>query len=94
MYLKAPVLLEKLLNVALFDDCLPAALPAAQICRYLLYSEADFEVFRPAGATRCNDGGEIWRGGWDLRSPPPRVSLVRFSQNLQSLYLISGRVGC
>jgi len=26
---------------------------------YLVYSEADFEVFRPAGATRCTDGGEI-----------------------------------
>jgi len=36
---------------------LPAALRAAQICRYLVYSEADFEVFRPAGATRCTDGG-------------------------------------
>jgi len=24
--------------------------------RYLIYSEADFEVFRPAGATRCTDG--------------------------------------
>jgi len=23
---------------------------------YLIYSEADFEVFRPAGATRCTDG--------------------------------------
>ena len=42
---------------------LPAALCAAQICRYLVYSEADFEVFRPAGATRCTDGGEIWHGG-------------------------------
>jgi len=29
-------------------------------CRYLIYSEADFEVFRPAGATRCTDGGEMW----------------------------------
>ena len=37
---------------------LPAALRAAQICRYLVYSEADFEVFRPAGATRCTDGCE------------------------------------
>jgi len=27
--------------------------------RYLIYSEADFEVFRPAGATHCTDGGEI-----------------------------------
>jgi len=30
--------------------------------RYLVYSEADFEVFRPGGATRCTDGGEIWHG--------------------------------
>ena len=43
---------------------LPAALREAQTCRYLVYSEANFEVFRPAGATRCTDGGEIW-------SPPP-----------------------
>jgi len=32
--------------------------------RYLVYS-ADFEVFRPAGATRCTDGGKIWRDGGD-----------------------------
>ena len=50
---------------------LPAALREAQICRYLVYSEADFEVFRPAGATRCTDGGEIWHGGGDRRYPPP-----------------------
>ena len=31
--------------------------------RYLSYSEADFEVFRPAGATCCTDGGAIWHGG-------------------------------
>ena len=49
-------------------SCLPAALRTAQICRYLVYSEADFEVFRPAWATRCTDGGEIWRGGRDRRS--------------------------
>jgi len=24
--------------------------------RYLSYSEADFEIFRPAGTTRCTDG--------------------------------------
>ena len=39
--------------------------------RYLIYSEADFEIFRPAGATRCTDGGEIWHGEGDRRSPPP-----------------------
>jgi len=36
--------------------------------RYLVYSEADFEVFRPAGATRCTDRGEILHGGGDQRS--------------------------
>jgi len=30
---------------------LTAALSAAPACRYLIYSEADFEVFRPSGAT-------------------------------------------
>jgi len=50
---------------------LPAALREAQTCRYLVYSEANFQVFRPAGATRCTDGGEIWHGGGDRRSPPP-----------------------
>jgi len=33
-------------------ELLPAALRAAQAFRYLIYSEADFEVFRPAVATR------------------------------------------
>jgi len=49
---------------------LPAAL---RTCKALVvnYSEADFEVFHPAGATHCTDGGEIWRGGGDRRSPPP-----------------------
>jgi len=28
----------------------------AQRADILIYSEADFEVFRPAGATRCTDG--------------------------------------
>ena len=50
---------------------LPAALRTARACRYLIYSDADFEVFRPARATRCTSGGEIWHGGGDLRSPPP-----------------------
>jgi len=36
--------------------------------RYLSYSEADFEAFRPAGATRCTDRGAIWHGGGDRTS--------------------------
>jgi len=35
--------------------------------RYLIYSEADFEVFRPAGATRCTDGVKF---GMDLPTLP------------------------
>jgi len=64
--------------------------------QYLSYSEADFEVFRPAGATRCTDGGEIWHGRGDLSPPcqisphlcndkgirPPKLTfLLRFDQN-------------
>jgi len=33
-----------------------------------LLIEADFEVFHPAGASRCTDGGQIWLGGGDPRS--------------------------
>jgi len=40
-------------------------LRAAQSAGHLIYPEADFEVFRPARATRCTDGGEIWHGGGD-----------------------------
>ena len=29
---------------------------------FKLLLEADFEGFRPAGAIRCTDGGEIWKG--------------------------------
>ena len=35
-------------------------------CRYLIYSEADFEVFRPAEAIRCTDGGKICPKLWFL----------------------------
>jgi len=76
---------------------LPAALRAAQICRYLVYSEADFEVFRPAGATRCTDGGEFGtEEGTEDRAkfhhhrcndkgvgPPKLKFLLRFDQNVE-----------
>ena len=32
--------------------------------RYLSSSEGDFEVFRPAGTTRCRNGGEIRMKEW------------------------------
>ena len=65
--------------------------------RYLIYSEADFEVFRPAGATRCTDGDEIWHGGGDLLrakfhphrckvkgiGPPKLKFLLRFDKNVE-----------
>ena len=50
---------------------LPAALRAAQICRYLIYSEADFEVFHPH---RCNDKGV---------GPPKLKFLLRFDRNVE-----------
>ena len=46
-------------------------LPEGQLCRYCFYSRADFRVFRPSGATRCTDKGEIWHGGANRRSAPP-----------------------
>ena len=65
--------------------------------RYLVYPEADFEVFRPARATRCTDGGEIWHGGGAVPHAkfhphrcnnkgvgPPKVKfLLRFNQNVE-----------
>ena len=61
--------------------------------RYLVYSEADFEVFRPAGATRCTDGGEIWHPPPCQMSPPsvqrqgcrtPKTEIfTQFDQNVE-----------
>jgi len=62
--------------------------------RYLVYSDADFEVFRPAGATRCTDRGEIWHGGGDMPNVTHRCNdngvepqklkfLLRFDQNVE-----------
>jgi len=65
--------------------------------RYLISSEADFELFCPAGATRCTNLGEISRGGGDwsprqispqsvqrlgYRSPKTEIFLLRFGQNV------------
>ena len=48
--------------------CLFVFLPAgcrfcreAANCRYCFYSQAKNQVFRPAGATRCTDSGQICR---------------------------------
>ena len=41
--------------------------------RYLVYSEADFEVFRPAGATRCIDGVKFGMEGPACQISPPSV---------------------
>jgi len=66
--------------------------------RYLSYSEADFEVFRLAGAKCCTDGGEIWHGGLRAKFHPHRLVqrsgyrsrstktenfLLRFYQNVE-----------
>jgi len=78
VHLKQGSLVNQRLCVPSDEQCfLPAALRAAQICQYLVYSEADFEVFRPAGATRCIDGGEIWHAhskGMAIRGHPCQIS--------------------
>jgi len=51
-------------------------LPGGQLCRYFVYSRADFGVFRPSGATRCTDQGQIWQGGPLL---PAKFDLDRFT---------------
>jgi len=61
--------------------------------RYLIYSEADFEVFRHAGATGCTDEGEIWpllRAKFhphqcnDKGVGPQKLKfLLRFDQNVE-----------
>ena len=73
---------------------LPAALRAAQICRYLVYSEADFEVFR--GFLRVKFGvGEGTEGPLhhakfhphrcnDKGVGPPKLNfLLRFDRNVE-----------
>jgi len=45
--------------------------------RYLVYSEADSEVFRPTGATSCTDGGEIWHGGSSMPNFTPMGATTR-----------------
>jgi len=52
-------------------------LPAGQLYRYCFYSRTDFSVFRPAGATRCTDEGEIWQGAAVL---PAKCHLDRFQE--------------
>jgi len=63
------------------------------------FTRADFEVFRPAGATRCTDGGGIWHGRGTVPprrakfhpnrcngkgiGPPKLKFLLRFDQNVE-----------
>jgi len=59
-------------DVFIYFLYLPAGSAAGSCsCRYCFYSRADFWVFRPVGATRCTDQGEIWHWGADRRSARP-----------------------
>jgi len=62
--------------------------------RCLSYSKADFEVSRPAGATRCTDWGEIFgplhhakfqlhRCNYKDIGPPKLKCLLRIDQNVE-----------
>jgi len=55
--------------------------------RYLIYSEADFEVFRPARGNTLHRWGEIWYGGGDqqgCRTPKTEIFLLKFDQNVEN----------
>jgi len=54
------------ISIKIVVSLITCSIGGSATCRYLIYSEADFEVFRPAAATRCTDWGEIWHGGGDL----------------------------
>ena len=45
------LLLQQCLLAVGFDLIFTVSIARSATCRYLIYSEADFEVFRPAGAT-------------------------------------------
>jgi len=71
---------------------LPAALRAAQACRQLIYSEADFEVIRHAGAIRCTDGVKFGTASVPNFTPPvqrqgcrtPKLKfLLRFDRSVE-----------
>ena len=52
----------QLSDVHVDDSLLPAGCREAANCRYCFYSQAKNQVFRPAGATRCTDSRQRWRG--------------------------------
>ena len=73
-----------------------------QLCRYFVYSRADFGVFRPAGATRCTDQGQVWRRsappcqiwpwsvqGWGFKAPK-----LKKNSNFPNIIAPKGRVPC
>ena len=52
----------------LVGDIFTGSIASSASRRYLVYSEADFEGFRPAGATSCTDGVKF--GTEEGTSPP------------------------
>jgi len=50
---------------------LPAGLPEGQLFRYCFTHGPIYTIFRPAGATRCTDQGEICQGVADNRFASP-----------------------
>ena len=54
---------------ALYKCVVTGRICRRQLCRYCFCSRANFGVFRPAGATRWTDPGQIWQGGADLIGP-------------------------
>jgi len=77
----------------------------AQSAGYLSYSEAIFEVFRLAGATRCTDGAKFHPIGAMVRVPKSEIFTEIWSKcgmayplrdfhKISSLYYVSGCISC
>ena len=63
------------------SDVITGSIARSASRRYLIYSEADLEVFRPEGETRCTDGGEIWHVGVPNFTPIGAMVRVQDPQN-------------
>jgi len=71
--------------LGLYDVVITGSIARSASRRYLIYSEADFEVCRPVGAARCTDGGEIHPHRCDDKGVEPQKLkfLHRFHQNVE-----------
>ena len=70
--------LQVISSYSLLFSCYRQDLPQAALPVFRLLT-GRFGVFRPAGATRCTDQGQIWQGEWTVGPLlPAKFDLDRF----------------